>query len=146
MSICKLTIFFLINLLQQGTRTCFCLVVCHCREICPESFVLIKHFRPIWNSCIASIAKMFEYLSNATTGKDKNAFISTSWKWKRRKDRLHKKLFWEYVASGFLCSSQHIFLYLSPHQVHLENLSKKRTEGNVECEGSNIAIKWFGFR
>lgn len=49
---------------------------------CPESPVLIKYFKPIWSSYTASIAKIFEYLSTPTIGKDRNAVVSTSKKWR----------------------------------------------------------------
>lgn len=54
---------------------------------CPESPVLIKHLE-----FLHTIAKMLEYLSNITIGKDKNAVVSNSQNWREIKRLLKKCL------------------------------------------------------
>lgn len=83
----KLTTFFLTNLLQQDMFLPCSLSLKG--DLFVQSPVFIKHFKPIWSCCTASIAKMFEYFSNTTIGKDKNAkVVSASQKWRGIKNQV----------------------------------------------------------
>lgn len=109
MRICKLTTFFLMNLLQQGTRTCFCLIVCRCKETCFVLRVLsLLSILSLFGVLIQpSLPKFLSTFQPPPLERTEMLLFQLLRSGEGLKDRLLKKLFWEHVASFFMLFIAH---------------------------------------
>lgn len=101
--ICKITTFFLINLLQQGTGTCSCLVVCQYKEIYSVVRVLslssiLSLFGVFVQPPLPKHLSTFQPSVPATFGKDRSAVGSAF----QRQREIRRQIIWEMFETMLL--------------------------------------------